>query len=618
MHHCATHPRRRSTRFPIVLAAAVLSFGLAVAPGCSRKVKYKAPVTRYATLPAKEVAPYLKDTIFERTVLGNTEPYLVSGYGLVANLDYTGGSEAPNAVREYMVKQMQQHYFGSSRQPGFEDVAPSRVLQDKRFAIVRVDGYMPPGIREGSYFDVNVSALPESSVTSLARGDLYRTDLREPRGVTSSNPAGSVNVWARTQGPVFVNPAYALQKSGDGAVARRSLRTGIIMDGGHAMTSRPLALRLLAPQRSMARRIEFRINEYFQDNSVAAAQNEGFVYLYVPAKYSGDWEHFAGVVNHMYLRNSEGFNAEKAKQLAAEAVKPNAPLESISYCWEGLGAFGVPYYRDLMSHADPAVAFYAARAAAFVGDPVAPEALSRIARTKGEQFQIQAVRTLGALPNSPAINQMLRPLLDSDQTLVRIEAYKVLAAHKDPSIFTKVITPVGRPEEGQFVLDIVKSQGPPVIHATRTGIPRIAIIGDRAQLNLPLTFAAMDGRLTISSDAQNASLVTIFYRPAGALAPDARVNPPAKVLSRPDLAEIIARLGGEGGGGLNFNYGDVVSILSALTDSKKLSAYASGQKVPASFMLQELPNVEDQIFGAPAIPDARPQSDEPGKVGMAK
>jgi hypothetical protein len=128
----------------------------------------------------------------------------------------------------------------------------------------------------------------------------------------------------------------------------------------------------------------------------------------------------------------------------------------------------------------------------------------------------------------------------------------------------------------------------------------------------------MDGRLTISSSAENSALVTIFYRPAGGTTPDAPVAPPAKVLSRPDLAEIIARLGGEGGGGLNFNYGDIVSILSALTDDKKLSAYASGRRVPASFMLQDRPNVEDVIFGAPAIPDARPQADEPGKVGMAK
>jgi hypothetical protein len=128
----------------------------------------------------------------------------------------------------------------------------------------------------------------------------------------------------------------------------------------------------------------------------------------------------------------------------------------------------------------------------------------------------------------------------------------------------------------------------------------------------------MDGRLTISSSPENPGLVTIFYRPAGGPTPDAKVAPPSRVLSRPDLAEIVARLGGEGGGGLNFNYGDVVSILSALTDGKKLSAYASGERVPAQFVLQALPGAEDQIFDAPTIPGARPQSDEPGKVGMAK
>jgi hypothetical protein len=368
----------------------------------------------------------------------------------------------------------------------------------------------------------------------------------------------------------------------------------------------------------MARRMEYRIDDYFQDSEVAAAQDEGVVYLYVPRKFKGDWEHFAGVINHLYLTSSEGFNAAKAKLLAAEAVKPGAPLEQISYCWEGLGSFGLPYYRELMSNPDSAVAYYAARAAAFVGDPIAPDALSRIARSKGDRYQVLAVRTLGALTNSPAINHMIRPLLDSDQTLVRLEAYKVLAEHKDPQVFSKVIAPAGQPNDEKFVLDLVKSDGPPLIHATRTGIPRIAIMGDRAQLNLPLTFAAMDGRLTISSDAKDASLVTIFYRPVGSSNPDTIVAPPVKVLSRPDLAEIIARLGGEGGGGLSFNYGDIVSILSALTDNKKLSAVASGRRVPASFMLQELPHVEDQILGAPAIPDVRPQADEPGKVGMAK
>jgi hypothetical protein len=617
MHH-ATHQTLRIVRRVTVVLLCCACVIVATSAGCSRKVEKKKPISRYPTQPEKPVAPVLADTIFHRTDVGSTDPYLVSGYGLIANLDNTGGSEAPTPVRDFMIKQMQQHYVGSALQPGWENVTPSQILADKRFALVRVDGYMPPGIREGEFFDINVAALPESSTSSLARGDLWRTDLRS-NGTDARNLGGPINVWARAQGPLFVNPEYALEKStATDATAKRSLRRGIVMDGGVSLVSRPITLILRQPQRSMARRIEMRVDEYFQNSGVAAAQDEGVVYLYVPAKYNGDWQHFVGLVTHLYLRDSEGFNASKAKLLAEEAVKPKAPLADISYCWEGLGHFGLPYYRDLMGHADSAVAFYAARAAAFVGDPIAPEALARIAKTKGDQFQVAAVRTLGALPNSPSINQTIRPLLDSEQALVRVEAYRVLAEHKDPSIFTRVIAPAGQPNNEKFVLDIVKSSGPPIIHATRSGIPRIAIIGDRAQIHLPLVFAAMDGRLTISSEAQNPKYLTIYYRPTGGATPDARVAPPSKVLSTPDLAELVSRLGGEGGGGLNFNYGDVVSILSALTDDKKLVAYAGGARVPAQFVLQEMPNVENQFLDAPAIPDARPQADEPGKVGMAK
>jgi len=69
----------------------------------------------------------------------------------------------------------------------------------------------------------------------------------------------------------------------------------------------------------MARAIEQRIIERFQDvvdddlvpasgagnasgKKIADAQDEGVVYVYVPKAYAGDWEHFAGVVRHLYLK----------------------------------------------------------------------------------------------------------------------------------------------------------------------------------------------------------------------------------------------------------------------------------------------------------------------------
>src|SRR5207247_6486157 len=92
-----------------------------------------------------------------------------------------------------------------------------------------------------------------------------------------------------------------------------------------------------------------------------------------------------------------------------------------------------------------------------------------------------------------------------------------------------------------FTLDVVRSEGPPVIYATRRGEPRLAVIGNRTALEMPIAFSAMNGRLTISSDAAN-RVVTIFYRPpmpanAARNREQADRLAPIQVLSKPDIVE---------------------------------------------------------------------------------
>jgi hypothetical protein len=148
----------------------------------------------------------------------------------------------------------------------------------------------------------------------------------------------------------------------------------------------------------------------------------------------------------------------------------------------------------------------------------------------------------------------------------------------------------------------------------------VAIIGDRLSLDLPIVFTTMNDRLSISSDPKGKT-VTLFYRPH-ATGRNKVAPPPVRVVSNPDLAEIIARLGGEGPEGspaLSFKYGEVVSILSELTRNQRISAMAKGTRMPAGFVLQELPGAQDSIYAAPVIPDSsRPQADDPGNVGMIK
>src|SRR5213076_864587 len=107
------------------------------------------------------------------------------------------------------------------------------------------------------------------------------------------------------------------------------------------------------------------------------------------------------------------------------------------------------------------VQFAAARAAAFIGDQYGQDMLVQIAHTPGHAFQVNAVQALGELPDSPLINASLATLLDAGESLVRIEAYKVLASHNDPHIFSKPIHSKLNPEN-EFVLDLIASGGPPL------------------------------------------------------------------------------------------------------------------------------------------------------------
>lgn len=606
-------------------AACCLGAGAAgLMSGCAQDVKKPPEKPKYQALPVKQVPAYMKDTIFEKVDLGNTEPYPISSYGLVVGLANSGDTTAPSAVREYMLKEMAKHGFGS-RTMGTERESPEAVLRDRSVSIVQVVGMLPPGVRKGQSFDVYVSCLPGNQTTSLAGGKLFLADLRKD-GANPRNPFGAVNVFGEAKGFIFVNPAYALNH--DPVVrgpARASLRNGVILDGGYALFDRPLFLRLRQPQNSLSRYIEQRLTERFQDTHVAQAEDEGVVQIYVPPFYLGDWEHFAKLALHVYLNNTPEFEAARAQQLVREALKPDAALEDISYCWEGLGAHALPYLAPLIADKTikPDVAFAAARAAACIGDPTgaAPAALMQMARTPDHPFQINAVQTLGGLPPTGSVNHMLRELLDSDKTPVRIEAYRILARNKDPIIESQVVTE--QEDHQKFVLDIVRTNGRPLIFATQTGIPRLAIIGAMPEIATPVMFSAMENRLTISS-TNIGNALSIYYR---APAPqndtqynDVRTPDPVRMTSASDLAQVIKRLGGwltaEDDRPLNFTYSEVLAILQRLSDERMLVAWQEGQSQPASFVLQDRPRLPANFTGSTI--EGRPQGEAKATASNGK
>src|SRR5437899_10607600 len=79
----------------------------ALSSGCADKKDPPKPVEKYAILPPKKVPEILKNTIFERVDLVDTEPLAVSGFGLMTRLQGTGDNTMiPTSVRNYMLNQM--------------------------------------------------------------------------------------------------------------------------------------------------------------------------------------------------------------------------------------------------------------------------------------------------------------------------------------------------------------------------------------------------------------------------------------------------------------------------------------------------------------------------------
>lgn len=623
-------PRAAGRRLFVCLTAVLIAW--VSCTGCASRGRPKVAARYRDVGPKKNLPPYLKGSVFELTELANNVAYPVSAYGLVGQLRGTGSSEAPAAVRQWMIKEMVRRGFGDSTR-GFGNMQPGPVLANPDFAIVRVDAVLAPGLRKGDRIDATVTALPNET-TSLAHGTLFETDLKEG-GADPYNPSATLDVWAKVSGAILVNPAYVLDATANPTgPAKASLRRGVVPGAGVAQADRPLMFMLRQPQHSVARAIERRLNERFQREAdrprknsmvgyqVAEAKDEGRVEFFVPRSFGGDWERFAGVAQYLFMDTSVQFTTKKAAELAAAAVKPGAPLLEISYCWEGLGQHALPFVSKLLTHSDPNVSFAAARAAAFIGDTsyAAQEALTRMASTRGHPYQLSALDVLGRLPPSTALNQMLRRLLDAGEASVRVKAYEVLAANEDPAI---VSHPVKRWEDREkFLLDLVPSEGPPLVYATQRGRPRIAIIGRFPTIREPLMFTALGNRLSVASTEvgeQKKPALAIHYR-------DPRRRAAARVLSRPDVAELVARLGGEGAKAddkLDFTYGEVVAILQSMIDLGDIVSPIrgrDGRALAASFMLQEASQVADLIQSAPGIDDGRPQTNDAASkaLGMIK
>lgn len=395
----------------------------------------------------------------------NLHPVRVEGIGLLTGLRGTGSDPRPSPQRAALVADMQAR--------GVE--SPNTLLASRNTTMVLVRAYLRPGIQEGDRFDVEVRVPTQSETTSIRGGYLLETRLQEFAVMEDAKiHSGHLLGWA--EGPVMVDPAASQKK--DSVLLGR----GTILGGGRCKKSRPLGLVLTPSGKSVlnAARIETAINKRFHmfqrglKRGVAEAHTDQYVELAVHPRYKDNIQRYVQVVRAVPLRETESELMDRLAVLEKRLLDPITSAKAALEL-EAIGSHGNEVLRKGLQSADLEVRFYAAEALAYLDQPDAVEVLARTAREQ-PAFRVFALTALSAMDNFSAYEE-LRNLLHVPSAETRYGAFRALwAMNPNDSLV------LGENLGGEFSYHVLNTQGPPMIHVTRSRRPEVVLFGPDQRL----------------------------------------------------------------------------------------------------------------------------------------
>lgn len=573
------------------------------AVGCEPKNKNKEFLEVNTPAPRYTGPEFLNGTISSIASLRGYRPILVSGYGLVVNLDKTGSNDCPTFLRQRMIDRISKMGFGVSS-TGFGNMTPQEVLESNRTSVVKVEGIIEPGSLKGSRFDLLVSTLPASQTTSLEGGVLYTTDLAV-NGTDFDTPP-SVAAVARGRGPLMINPF----RETDGKQQLDDLRIARVPAGGVTLENAPLVLDVRRPSYRLSADIASRVNTRFAptrfDRTVIAnAVSPALIELTIPRRFENNPQRLLDLVSHLYLNPTNQFSEQKARELLTMIEQPNGEkfAEDVAYIWEGFGKPLLPFYRQLYKHDLPHVKFAALSAGVHLSDALVVDPLFEIIEqenSKGPRAE-RALKLLAVhlrnYPDDVRTVTRMRPLLDADDTLIRIATVGALVDIRHPSVLRMTVSE-------KFELNVVQCDGS-MIYVTRSGKPRIVVFTPEAGLKKPVLARLFDGRFMIDTNSES-DRMKVFYRQADLATGTTRPNIqeiPNSISSLVILMGYRPTKSSDPTPGYDMTYADILTVLHRLNEQKFLNAPLVVQSAATDARirkLRETPNV-----------DTRPETDKP-------
>lgn len=474
------------------------------------------------------------------TTVSGLNMVTLEGVGLVVGLNGTGGDPPPSRFRTVLLTEMRKRKVPH----------PNRVLQSPNTALVVVRAYLPPLIRKGERFDVEVRLPGGSEATSLNAGWLLPVFLSE-RAIVPGRGVLKGHIFAKASGPVLISATDETDASLAGVLKR-----GRILAGGVSMKDRDLFLDLRSEFRGYRNvtRIANRIGKRFYGYNrhglrepLAEAKTDQRIVLKLHARYKDNYPRYLQVIRNMDFRETPVKRRVRIQKLKGELLQPEkAELAAVKL--EAIGPEAVPTLKTGLKSRDPEVRFHAAVALAYLGETDGLKVLQSAARNE-PAFRIFALAAMATVEDAEA-HLLLRDLMNETSAETRYGAFRALTTLDKNDPFVR-----GERLNDEFTLHVLNTSGPPMVHLTLRKKAEIVLFGADQRFRTPVALRA--GRdILITAAARSDRIVVSRF---GVNERDRRKTVSTRVA---DVIRAVAELGA--------SYPDVAQMLTEARNQHNL------------------------------------------------
>lgn len=556
--------RSRALGVAVALAVLAVMIGYVAAGPTSNKKKSK--------------PPKIHETVGDLAFVVSNGEMMVEGVGLVSGLDNTGGDSPPSQYRKTLVEEM--------NKAGVEH--PERLLANPQLSIVLVRMVIPMGVSPSDPIDVQVEVPPNCPTKSLAGGYLMTARLYR---VSYGNKGESLrdHELAFARGPIMVGT----QAKPD------NVKFGRVLGGGHVKKEYPYTLVIRESRESYytAKMLESVINQRFHQTEdghqkgMATGKTASYLVLRVPELYHQNQQRFFRVIQSLPMIDGPELKTRRQAEWAKELLDPKtAGVAALKL--EGMGPTAVDSLKEGLKSSNSRVRFFAAEALAYLNETAGVDELGD-AVVHLPEFRVYALAALASLDQS-ASHMKLRKLMDEPDIEVRYGAFNALRTLDPTDSYlghVRVLDDI-RPDEDDdrpsqsmaleiasaarrrfrpedpFAMYVVESEGPPLVHVSRTRRTEIVLFGRQQKLMTPIV---LDSGEILVNAGDNDDKVELSK-----IAPAHSGDTDAKVTSSLELADIIRRAAN-----LGATYPQIVALLEKANKQRNLSGRLVVDAVPA-------------------------------------